>query len=77
MSIKCNKCNNNIFDANAYLKISIMKFNQQDKVNELKDKLENTKREFGKKSEQTIEIQRMLNIENRILNVIMQCQNTL
>lgn len=48
MSIKCNKCNNNIFDANAYLKISIMKCNQQDKVNELKDKLENTKREFGR-----------------------------
>lgn len=39
MSIKCSKCNNNVFDANAYLKISIMKCNQQDKVKELKDKL--------------------------------------
>ena len=40
MSIKCNKCGNKIFDSNAYLKISKVEKQQQDKVDKLIKDLE-------------------------------------
>lgn len=48
MSIKCNKCGNKIFDSNAYLKISKVEKQQQDKVDKLIKDLELSKEEFGK-----------------------------
>lgn len=77
MSIKCNKCGNKIFDSNAYLKISKVEKQQQDKVDKLIKDLELSKEEFGKKSSQVMEIQRILYIEKRILKIIWQCKNAL
>ena len=39
--------------------------------------LELSKEEFGKKSSQVMEIQRILYIEKRILKTIWQCKNAL
>lgn len=77
MSIKCNKCENKVFDSNAYLKISKIEKPQQDIVDELTERLKLAKEKFGKKSEEVMDIQRTLNIEKRILKTIWQCKNAL
>lgn len=77
MSIKCNKCENKVFDSNAYLKISKIEKPQQDIVDELTERLKLAKEKFGKKSEEVMNIQRLLNIEKRILKTIWQCKNAL
>lgn len=77
MSIKCNKCENKVFDSNAYLKISKIEKPQQDIVDELTERLKFAKEKFGKKSEAVMDIQRTLNIEKRILKTIWQCKNAL
>lgn len=77
MSRKCDKCGDNIFDSNAYLKISIMEREQQEKVDNLTNELKLLKEKYGKKSEEVIVVQQMLNIEKRILNVIFRCKNSL
>lgn len=77
MSIKCNKCENKVFDSNAYLKISKIEKPQQDIVDELTERLKFAKEKFGKKSEEVMDIQRTLNIEKRILKTIWQCKNAL
>lgn len=77
MSIKCNRCENKVFDSNAYLKISRIEKPQQDTVDELTEELKLAKEKFGKKSEEVNEIQKRLNIEKRILKIIWQCKNAL
>lgn len=77
MSRKCDKCGDNIFDSNAYLKISIIESEQQEKVDNLLKELELLKEKYGKKSEEVMYVQRMLTIEKRILNVIFRCKNSL
>lgn len=77
MSIKCSKCENKVFDSNAYLKISKIEKPQQDIVDELTERLKLAKEKFGKKSEEAMDIQRTLNIEKRILKTIWQCKNAL
>lgn len=77
MSIKCSKCENKVFDSNAYLKISKIEKPQQDIVDELTERLKLAKEKFGKKSEEVMNIQRLLNIEKRILKTIWQCKNAL
>lgn len=77
MSIKCSKCENKVFDSNAYLKISKIEKPQQDIVDELTERLKLAKEKFGKKSEEAMDIQRLLNIEKRILKTIWQCKNAL
>lgn len=77
MSIKCKICENKIFDSNAYLKISKIEKPQQDIVDELTERLKFAKEKFGKKSEEVMNIQRILNIEKRILKTIWQCKNAL
>lgn len=77
MSIKCNKCENTVFDSNAYLKISKIENDQQEIVDKLTEDLKTIKERIGKKSEEFIDIQRMLNIEKRILNIIYKCKNAL
>lgn len=77
MSIKCSKCENKVFDSNAYLKISKIEKPQQDIVDELTERLKLAKEKFGKKSEEAMDIQRTLNIEKRILKTIWQCKNVL
>lgn len=63
MSIKCNKCDNNVFDSNAYLQISKIERPQQEIVDKLIEDLKLAKEKFGKKSEEFMEIQRKLSIE--------------
>lgn len=75
--MKCGRCGNNVFDSKAYLKMSQIEQPQQEKVDKLKEDLELAKGKYGKKSEEVIDIQRVLSIENRILKVIQQCKNTL
>ena len=77
MSIKCNRCENKVFDSNAYLKISRIEKPQQDTVDELTEELKLAKEKFGKKSEEVNEIQKRLDIEKRILKTIWQCKNVL
>lgn len=77
MSTKCNKCENRVFDSNAYLKISIIEKPQQEIVDNLTEELKLAKEKFGKKSEEVTNIQRTLNIEKRILKTIWKCKNTL
>lgn len=77
MSIKCNKCENRVFDSNAYLKISQIEAPQQELVNRLMEDLKLAKEKFGKKSEEVMDIQRILNIEKRVLKTIWQCKNSL
>lgn len=77
MSVKCNRCENKVFDSNAYLKISRIEKPQQDTVDELTEELKLAKEKFGKKSEEVNEIQKRLNIEKRILKIIWQCKNAL
>jgi ribosomal protein L37AE/L43A len=77
MSIKCSKCENRVFDGNAYLKISIIEKPQQEIVDKLTEDLKLAKEKFGKKSEEVADIQRALNIEKRMLKTIWQCKNAL
>lgn len=70
MSIKCNKCENNVFDSNAYLKISIIERNQQEVVDRITEDLKSAKEKFGKKSEKVERIQEVLNTQNKILKTI-------
>lgn len=77
MSMKCSKCENRVFDSNAYLKISQIEIPQQQIVDKLTSDLKSAKEKFGKKSEEVIDIQKNLSIEKRILKVIWQCKNAL
>lgn len=77
MSIKCSKCESEVFDSNAYLKISQIERPQQEIVDSLTEDLKSTKEKYGKKSEEFMEIQRKLSIEKRILKTIWQCKNAL
>ncbi|MDY3960187.1 hypothetical protein [Romboutsia timonensis] len=77
MSIKCINCKNRIFDSNAYLKIAQIERLQQEIVDELNEELKLAKEEYGKKSENVIDVQRRLNIETRVLKTIWKCKNAL
>lgn len=77
MSIKCSKCENKMFDSNAYLKISKIEKSQQEIVDALTEELELAKEKYGKKSEEVTNIQNKLYIEKRILKTIWKCKNTL
>lgn len=77
MSTKCSKCENLVFDSNAYIKISDIERHQQEIVDSLSDKLKIAKEKYGKKSEEVIDLQKMLSIETRILKTIWKCKNTL
>ena len=77
MSTKCSKCENKVFDSNAYLKISMIERPQQEVVDSLNEELKLAKEKYGKKSEEVIDIKRRLNIEKRVLKTIRQCKNAL
>lgn len=77
MSIKCERCNKNVFDSNAYLKMASYKIEQEEIISNLTDKLESLKNEFGKKSVEYRDCNNMLQTEKRILNVMNKFQNTL
>lgn len=77
MSIKCSECKNLVFDSNAYLKISDIERAQQEIVDNLSEELKLSKEKYGKKSEETIDIQKRLSIETRILKTIWKCKNAL
>lgn len=77
MSIKCSKCENRVFDSNAYLKISLIEKPQQEFVDKLNEELKLAKEKYGKESEEVINIQRRLDIEKRVLKTIWRCKNTL
>lgn len=62
MSIKCEKCNNKIFDSRAYLKISEYERTQQEVVERCTEELKVAKEKYGKKSEIVSDLQRNLNI---------------
>ena len=77
MSIKCSKCDNSVFDSKAYLKISEIEKPQQELVESLTEELKLAKGKYGKQSEEVIDLQRRLGIENRILKTIWKCKNSL
>lgn len=77
MSIKCEKCNNKVFDSNAYLKMAAYKIEQEDIINEISKTLEDAKNTLGKKSSEYIAINEMLQTEKRILSIMNKFQNTL
>lgn len=76
MSIKCNKCDNLVFDSRAYLKISQMEAEQEEKINELVNKINQAKKEHSELTD-IIALQVALEAEKRILKVIWQCKNVL
>ena len=77
MATRCNKCDNLIFDGKAYLKMSQIERPQQELVDKLNEDLKLAKEKYGKKSEEAIDIQKQLYIENRILKTIWKCKNCL
>lgn len=77
MSIKCNKCDNKMFDSNAYLKMSKMEEKQKENISLLKCKLEVLKELHGKDSEESIQVNQKLNIERAVLDTISKCKNAL
>lgn len=77
MAIKCNKCDNLVVDARAYLKISQIERPQQELIDKLNEDLKLAKEKYGKKSEEVMDIQKQLYVENRILKTIWKCKNAL
>ncbi|MBC6695241.1 hypothetical protein H9L25_00415 [Terrisporobacter mayombei] len=72
MSIRCNKCENKVFDSNAYLKISEMERDQQEKVNQLAKKIKGLK-STDEQSHEAV----LLIAEKMVLQAIQQCKNVL
>lgn len=77
MSIKCGKCDNRVFDSNAYLKISVIEREHQEKIERLTEELNQAKSKYGKKSDLAQGIQWDINVEKLILKVIQRCKNVL
>ena len=77
MSVKCSKCDNQVFDSKAYLKIAEIEKAQQEIVDNITEELKIAKGKYGKQSEEVIDLQRRLSIENRVLKTIWKCKNTL
>lgn len=72
MSIRCNKCENKVFDSNAYLKISEMERDQQEKVNQLAKKIKGLK-----SADEQLHEGALLIAEKMVLQAIQQCKNAL
>lgn len=72
MSIKCEKCGNRIFDSNAYLKISELERQQQDKVKQLAKKIERLESTNKQLHEGCLLI-----AEKMVLQAIQKCKNAL
>lgn len=72
MSIKCNRCENKDFNSNAYLKISEIEKQQQDKVIQLTNKIKSLKSTDEQLHEGTLLI-----AEKMVLQAIQKCKNTL
>lgn len=74
MNIKCSKCGNEIFDNNVYLKIQAMENKHQNKINEIKNKIEELKHTNG---DEALRLCMALYVEEVVLNEIRKCKNLL
>lgn len=72
MSIKCNRCENKVFDSNAYLKISQMEQEQQERVNRLAKKIKSLK-----STNEQLQESVKLTAEKMVLQAIQRCKNVL
>ncbi|GAA0102439.1 hypothetical protein UT300012_31540 [Paraclostridium bifermentans] len=77
MSIKCSRCENKVFDSNAYLKMCIMENDQREKIDVIKNKLSIAKSTYGDTSDEVIVLLKELKYEVLILDTIGKCKNTL
>ena len=74
MNIKCSKCENEIFDNNVYLKIQMMENEHQNKINEIKNKIEELVHTDG---DEALRLCMVLYVEEVVLNAIRKCKNLL
>lgn len=77
MSIKCNKCENKVFDSNAYLKISQIERDHIDDLEKSKKRYDEARKKYDTNSpEVKIAMEGWL-FSKALLEVVHKCKNCL